>query len=287
MKGSNDMTREYVVELRRNGKSISEVADIMNVSRATAKKWCREFGVIGRMSDRKPSAYRNQWNSNDEEQKARQRAKDNGLIYRGGYTSSEGYISVECCECGYRFDIAMRTLRQTAKGTRCPACRNAEIESYRQHKRKLKEDAQRAKDEAKAERMLTRLIQSKQIEMKYCVECGQLFIPQNTMARCCSADCIRRRNNRHNDSRLKKVAIKDYTITLKRLARRDKNICWLCGKVVDWNDYTVIDSTTIAGNDYPSIDHVQPLAKGGQHTWNNVRLAHRICNSIKSDTIVV
>ena len=280
------MTKEYVVELRRNGKSINEVADILHVSKSTAKKLCRSYGVTGRMSDRKPSVYRNQWNNDAQEQKAQQKAKDNGLIYLGGYTSSEGYISVECSECGHRFDIAMRTLRQTAKGTRCPACRDAEIEAYRQHKRELKTEAQRAKEEAKAERILERLIQSKQIEMKYCVECGQLFIPQTKTTRCCSAECIRKRNNRHNDSRLKKVAVKDYTITLKRLARRDKNVCWLCGGIVDWNDYTVIDGTTITGNNYPSIDHVKPLAKGGQHTWSNVKLAHRICNSIKSDTII-
>ena len=39
----------------------------------------------------------------------------------------------------------------------------------------------------------------------------------------------------------------------------------------------------IAGGRYPSIDHASPVAKGGAHTWDNVRLAHRDCNSVKSD----
>lgn len=28
-----------------------------------------------------------------------------------------------------------------------------------------------------------------------------------------------------------------------------------------------------------------PLAKGGTHSWGNVRVAHRICNSIKNDAM--
>lgn len=44
--------------------------------------------------------------------------------------------------------------------------------------------------------------------------------------------------------------------------------------------------TFIAGNMYPSIDHVRPLSRGGLHEWGNVKLAHRICNSIKKDNVV-
>jgi len=45
--------------------------------------------------------------------------------------------------------------------------------------------------------------------------------------------------------------------------------------------------TFIAGNMYPSIDHVVPLSRGGLHEWGNVKLAHRICNSIKKDNDVL
>ena len=44
--------------------------------------------------------------------------------------------------------------------------------------------------------------------------------------------------------------------------------------------------TFIADNMYPSIDHVKLLARGGLHEWSNVKLAHRICNSIKKDNKV-
>ena len=42
----------------------------------------------------------------------------------------------------------------------------------------------------------------------------------------------------------------------------------------------------IAGNSYPSIDHIIPVSRGGTHTWDNVQLAHRYCNSIKSNKLV-
>jgi 5-methylcytosine-specific restriction endonuclease McrA len=31
------------------------------------------------------------------------------------------------------------------------------------------------------------------------------------------------------------------------------------------------------------IDHVQPLAKGGSHTYDNLRVACAVCNCRKSD----
>ena len=32
------------------------------------------------------------------------------------------------------------------------------------------------------------------------------------------------------------------------------------------------------------LHHVVPLAKGGEHSWGNVALAHRRCNYLKSDS---
>jgi 5-methylcytosine-specific restriction endonuclease McrA len=45
--------------------------------------------------------------------------------------------------------------------------------------------------------------------------------------------------------------------------------CWLCREPVDPED--------------ASMDHVVALSMGGDHTYNNVRLAHAACNSAKDD----
>ena len=81
------------------------------------------------------------------------------------------------------------------------------------------------------------------------------------------------------------IAKVDNDITVEGLYRRDNGTWYLCGGRCNYEDYTVIDGTFIAGDWYPSIDHVIPLAKGGEHSWNNVMLAHRLCNSRKSDKV--
>ena len=74
--------------------------------------------------------------------------------------------------------------------------------------------------------------------------------------------------------------------TLEKLYKRDNGICKICGHKCDYTDYYIDENGTyIAGNNYPSIDHIKPISKGGCHTWENVQLAHRICNTIKNDKV--
>lgn len=78
-------------------------------------------------------------------------------------------------------------------------------------------------------------------------------------------------------------AIVDKDISLNRLFERDEGICYICGKKCDKKDIRFENGYWMAGDLYPSIDHVKPLAKGGLHSWENVRLAHYICNVRKKD----
>lgn len=90
----------------------------------------------------------------------------------------------------------------------------------------------------------------------------------------------------HSRNKIKKrcAAIEyDRDITLEALYNRDGGVCALCGKPCDYENYIFDGNIFIAGNAYPSIDHIKPLSKGGSHTWNNVQLAHKQCNSIKSN----
>lgn len=118
-------------------------------------------------------------------------------------------------------------------------------------------------------------------QLHECAECGQMYVAHYPLSKYCSEKCSRARNKKKK--RYEGITV-DKGITLKRLAKRDSNICALCGQAVDWNDYIIKDSkTVICGDLYPSIDHVKPISKGGLHSWDNIQLAHRKCNTLKCD----
>lgn len=68
-----------------------------------------------------------------------------------------------------------------------------------------------------------------------------------------------------------------YTDALEDVSRdeireRDNETCHVCGEWVSVHDAT--------------LDHVAPLARGGAHTKDNVKLAHMVCNSKKGDRLM-
>lgn len=66
----------------------------------------------------------------------------------------------------------------------------------------------------------------------------------------------------------------DLSITLTKLYMRDQGVCQICGRHIDFD----CDSNS---DYYPSIDHIIPISKGGEHQWDNVQLACRVCNTLK------
>lgn len=116
-----------------------------------------------------------------------------------------------------------------------------------------------------------------------CKECSKYFTTHVKSRRFCSKSCGNKYHWRKKDI-LRRMRIKDngaidYCISLERLHKRDKGICHICKNKVDMNLNTNDDM-------YGSIDHVIPLAKGGTHTWDNIKLSHRICNSIKGAEVL-
>lgn len=69
----------------------------------------------------------------------------------------------------------------------------------------------------------------------------------------------------------------DPHVTLKSVMKRDGGLCKLCGRPVDTTDRR----GNGLGYYYPTIDHIVPLSKGGEHVMSNVQLSHMICNSRK------
>lgn len=60
----------------------------------------------------------------------------------------------------------------------------------------------------------------------------------------------------------------DYAVILAR----DNGLCHICNLPVAMEDLT--------------FDHIIPLAKGGPHTYENIAVAHYVCNQTKHATIM-
>lgn len=188
-------------------------------------------------------------------------------------------ISLKCRSCGMESEFSPITIRHKIKIC-CPRCR------FDERERKASEAIKKSEEE-KRYRFWSQDFTQTEIKFVVCDECGRHFIPDQSSRKYCSDECRRKVRNRGHDRRLKKADVIDKTITLQKVYKRDNGICWICGGTCNYNDYKVINGITIVGRDYPSIDHVLPLARGGNHTWDNVRLAHCYCNTVKSDKIVL
>lgn len=116
-----------------------------------------------------------------------------------------------------------------------------------------------------------------------CAICGCVFVAHYPLAKYCSKKCSRKVTRIRK--RYEGITI-DKDITVQKLAKRDHDKCQLCGLPVDWNDKHKTDKAVICGDMYPSIDHIIPISSGGLHAWNNVQLAHRICNTRKSNKVI-
>lgn len=125
-----------------------------------------------------------------------------------------------------------------------------------------------------------------------CVECGAPFSTRISNQVCCSSEECRRRHNSktsaawtlrkyHSDPefrdrwlartharRADKLGLGSLRVTLSYLLERDG---WQCG----------ICQTRIRTYRDASLDHIVPLADGGEHVLANVQAAHRRCNYSK------
>lgn len=128
-------------------------------------------------------------------------------------------------------------------------------------------------------------------EEKECKFCGEKFITQYKKSKIfCSEECAHKNENlqkrlaeKRRKNRIKNTKKIDSDITLPKLFERDNGLCGICGKQTNYEDFIIKEGVFIVGNTYPSIDHIKPLSKYGTHTWDNVQLACKLCNSIKCD----
>lgn len=118
-----------------------------------------------------------------------------------------------------------------------------------------------------------------------CVKCGKSYRRRNKEQKYCSQRCFHgppdpRRNQRNcaaKAARKRKAFVE--LVDPMTLFERDRWICHLCKRKV---------RKDLPGShlDGPTIDHIIPLSKGGEHSYANTALAHRKCNCLKGDRAV-
>ena len=263
---TDEETERKILELYSQGFGKRTIAKALGISSTPIERIAREHGIT-REATHLFSA-----------EEVQERVGDN-WIYVSGYEGFNSNIVLKCPLCGKE----RRITRPTALYGNNPPC------SCVREKKEAEEEIQKVLDfwsELQKPRPLKR-----DIVISSCKICGRPFVKEGTSVYC-SEGCARKgrriKEQKKNDKRMRRMSESEVDdITLEDLIERDGGICWLCGKPVDERDFFYReDGTFMAGEDYPSVDHVVPLAKGGSHTWTNVRLAHRRCNALKGDSII-
>lgn len=259
------MTRDEIIYRDHlNGVKVKDLAMQYGLSKDSIKKICRK--QRGRVYDR----------SDLIQSIARTIEKNSpGWEYVGGFTHSDGYVVVRH-ECGFTTRLSCNTLRHV-RDTKCWLCEQRKAKQRQAEKEKKKATAREVRQFYKP------VPKYSQQELKSCSVCGALFYG-SLKKKTCSDKCSKR-IKAHYDNMKKRRRRKDSwtsdssTITLEKLFARDEGICWICGgrcdKDADSND-----------NMYPSVDHVIPISHGGKDSWDNVKLAHRLCNTLKGAKVL-
>ena len=292
---------EIIQSMREDNKSYGDIAKVIGYHRDSVKKWCRDNGLGGLRAGKSLE-------EREEEYIKKFTVKHINFEYVSGYEGYNSTINVKCKVCGF-------IQERHANSKECMQCDNC-IEIERQKRLDILEEEKQNRVRKENEYTETQCIicnktfvrksnnqkycgdecikkanSKKIIHAKICKECGNEFETDHDKTLYCSSTCSNRSKRKRyalsKDRRLSLNGKIDYSISLKKLYKRDKGICYICGKECNPKDIKITDEGYyIAGEDYPSIDHVMPIAKGGKHSWNNIKLAHRHCNAVKNDKII-
>ena len=125
-----------------------------------------------------------------------------------------------------------------------------------------------------------------------CIVCDKNYITLNSTEHsinCCSKECSKKRevinkrkSKRERNRRLgqgrdraKRLGALVQNIERIKIFERDKFKCWICGNKTDKNKIGLCE------DDSPTLDHVQPLVHGGNHTATNLKTACFKCNALR------
>lgn len=285
---------ELILNMRANRKNFKEIAEVAGVSADTIKTFVKQNKVDTSITGKciccgkeyktySVNTYTCSKKCSDKEYDKRRagtkrfhqaECKWCGKTYRTKNNSR--YCSDKCREIKFEEDRIRREKEKIVEPVikKCEKCSRSFVARSKTHR--YCSSGCRAKE--------------KEIYHKECKECGVHIVTTSKVKKYCSKKCANRYSWRLREtnrrSKLQANGPIDYTITLAKLYERDHGICHICMKKTDYQDYKEVDGVFIAGKNYPSIDHVIPVAKGGVHQWDNVKLAHMVCNSKKNDKVM-
>lgn len=276
-----------IIELRKHGLSIKQIAKFVPVALSEICRICNKYGMGGPIVDQRLT-----------EEMVADYVNRSGFDYVGGYQSQNKPITVKCRDCGRTFERQFHIFRDVVNGTwqcnnACPLCRADNQEEKAKRREALIAEKREREAQEKAQRKAEQLSRQvsdqliRRLATRVCKNCGKEFCIELSDYRSeiyCSEACQKRCHDRiKRDKRIRRMKARemDQDITLEKLFKRDGGACYLCGRMCDWEDSEVIDGQFVAGESYPSIDHVKPISKGGAHTWENIKLACRHCNTVK------
>ena len=85
-----------------------------------------------------------------------------------------------------------------------------------------------------------------------------------------------RQSKRQREMQMSDAFVEDVSYDI--VFMRDQGMCGICGLPVI---YAKSGDNNWSGSG--TVDHIVPLSVGGEHSLRNCQLAHRICNSLKSN----
>ena len=293
-------TRQEAVGLYRAGVSTYEIAERLCISRDTLNRWTRAAG-LSRGKGGGCVARNNAERSSKAAPERMARVRDAiGESFEVVLETRKDWFLLRCRECGHEFE---RFVDLHCK-TECPECHRREVERRKVERETERKMASMRRALVRAFRGVLRVKEREEREREFldtvhvCKECGREFTlrelrednPWNFSDKptFCSLSCSHRYHGRiARHRRRERQRIGDCDLSLRELDERDNHTCYLCGGQTDWNDCRVDGSGNfVAGDMYPSMDHIIPLVAGGTHTHGNLRIAHRLCNALKGDRSV-
>lgn len=282
---------ENVVKLRNEDMGYRTIANMLNINRDKVRGICKKHGLLGKRGGH--NTCNDSIDEREEMFKIKFQNEYPNFKYISGYKNNDSIIKCECRTCTTVRERSAGCLRKKGSIV-CNECKENNKNGQQLINILIKIKNKTIKLEEKVTRDIMLEEQREKDLITKCVECGMVFKANQLGMKYCSRQCSYKSNSSLKGREKEKLRLKrmkhngkiDTDITLKKLIKRDNNICYICNSECNTKDYKKTkEGYFIVGRTYPSIDHVIPISKNGTHTWDNIMLAHHYCNTVKSNNL--